>query len=335
MSREGALWIGGLESYMDEDFIQKALHMMGEVNILSIKVIKNKFTGGAAGYGFINFISDQVALTCMHKLNGKIMPNTNPPVRFKLNHNSNRLLPGEKNHSVWVGDLTPEVDDLQLYRFFSARFQSIVSAKVVLDDSGFSKGFGFIRFGNEQEQQTAMTSMMGVSGLGGKPIKVSIAVQKTKVEDTSMDIPQHLVQHVANQVIGGGNQQSQQPASEYGGGDYSNQQSQENGNYNADYYNQYNQYWSQYAAWQQYQQQYAAWQEQQSQTNGTQASAGAVPGAPKKAVKENSNSIFDGPLTQQVVHKKVVDQKEQNKTWLEKSEDLWCCMEESGWGIAS
>ena len=38
MSREGALWIGGLESYMDEDFIQKALHMMGEVNILSIKV---------------------------------------------------------------------------------------------------------------------------------------------------------------------------------------------------------------------------------------------------------------------------------------------------------
>ena len=49
--------------------------------------------------------------------------------RFKLNHNSNRLLPGEKNHSIWVGDLTPEVDDLQLYRFFSARFQSIVSAK--------------------------------------------------------------------------------------------------------------------------------------------------------------------------------------------------------------
>ena len=99
MSREGALWIGGLESYMDEDFIQKALHMMGEVNILSIKVctsffnisiivyfmcqvIKNKFTGGAAGYGFINFISDQVALTCMHKLNGKIMPNTNPPIRY-------------------------------------------------------------------------------------------------------------------------------------------------------------------------------------------------------------------------------------------------------------
>jgi hypothetical protein len=49
--------------------------------------------------------------------------------RFKLNHNSNRLLPGERNFSVWVGDLTPEIDDLQLYRFFSARFKTIVSAK--------------------------------------------------------------------------------------------------------------------------------------------------------------------------------------------------------------
>ena len=50
----------------------------------SIKVIKNKFTGGAAGYGFINFISDNVALTCMHKLNGKIIPGTQPPVRYKI-----------------------------------------------------------------------------------------------------------------------------------------------------------------------------------------------------------------------------------------------------------
>ena len=81
MSREGALWIGGLENYMDEDFILKAMQSMGETNILSIKVIKNKFTGGAAGYGFINFISDQVALTCMHKLNGKMIPGTQPPVR--------------------------------------------------------------------------------------------------------------------------------------------------------------------------------------------------------------------------------------------------------------
>merc|ERR1719288_739882 len=80
-------------------------------------------------YGFINFMSDNQARKVMYKLNGKIMPNTNRAARFKLNHNSTRLMPGEKDFSIWVGDLTSEVDDLQLYRFFSNRYQSVKSAK--------------------------------------------------------------------------------------------------------------------------------------------------------------------------------------------------------------
>ena len=59
-------------------------------------------------------------------------------------------------------------------RSISRVLLTIVCFSVVLDDSGFSKGFGFIRFNNETEQQTALTSMMGVSGLGGKPLKVRI-----------------------------------------------------------------------------------------------------------------------------------------------------------------
>ena len=60
------------------------------------------------------------------------------PVRFKLNHQSTRLMPGEKDHSVWVGDLTPDVDDLSLFKFFSARFQSVKSAKGTSDSCGGS-----------------------------------------------------------------------------------------------------------------------------------------------------------------------------------------------------
>ena len=82
---------------MDEDFLKNALSMMGEENVISIKVreipveagqifsdwiilqvIKNKFTGEPASYGFINFDSDPAALMAMHKLNGKIIPNSTP-----------------------------------------------------------------------------------------------------------------------------------------------------------------------------------------------------------------------------------------------------------------
>ena len=81
---------------------------------------------------------------------------------------------------------------------------------MVLDESGFSKGFGFIRFNNEVEQQTAMTSMNGMSGLGGKPIKVSVAVNKIKDGMNGGgggggghgNVPDHIYKQVTNNVVG-------------------------------------------------------------------------------------------------------------------------------------
>lgn len=66
----------------------------------------------------------------MHRLGGKVIPNSNPPVRFKLNHNSTRLQPGEVDTSIWVGDLSPDVDDFALYQFFTQRYQTVRCAKV-------------------------------------------------------------------------------------------------------------------------------------------------------------------------------------------------------------
>ena len=89
MSREGALWIGGLEPYMTEEFLRNSLSLMGEEDsLVAVKIIRNKYTGALATYGFITFNSDAAALMVMHKLNGKIIPNSQPPVRFQLNHAS-------------------------------------------------------------------------------------------------------------------------------------------------------------------------------------------------------------------------------------------------------
>ena len=43
------------------------MNMMGESGVVSIKVMTNKFTGEPAGYGFINFDSDQTAIIAMHR----------------------------------------------------------------------------------------------------------------------------------------------------------------------------------------------------------------------------------------------------------------------------
>lgn len=172
---ENSLWIGGLDSYIDENFLLEALHAMGEENISSVRIFKNV----SPSFGFINFENDYSARLALHKLNGKLIPNTSPPLRFKLKLNTDRLKPGERDHSIWVGDLTPDVDDFQVYKFFDAKFSSVKSAKVIVDHSGCSRGFGFVRFGSQQEQKSAI-SMSGTVGLGGKPIKVNYGSELTK-----------------------------------------------------------------------------------------------------------------------------------------------------------
>ena len=72
------IFILQLESYMDDAFLQTALSKMGENQLVSIKVMKNKFTGEPASYGFINFNSDHHALMAMHRLNGKVIPDSTP-----------------------------------------------------------------------------------------------------------------------------------------------------------------------------------------------------------------------------------------------------------------
>ena len=143
---------------MNETFILNAFRKMGEKPI-SVKIMRNKVTGEAAGYCFVHFTNDTEALDVMHKLNGKPIPGTNPVIRFRLNNAANSLV--EKDYSVWVGDLSPDVDDYGLYRTFSNKYSTIKTAKVIVDNSGFSKGYGFVRFSSEDEQRDAMINMNG------------------------------------------------------------------------------------------------------------------------------------------------------------------------------
>lgn len=83
-----------------------------------------------------------------------------------------------------MGDLSVEVDDYTLYRVFSNKYSSIKTAKVILDSSGFSKGYGFVRFGLEEEQKSALYEMNGYIGLGSKPLKICNAVPKPKSSST-------------------------------------------------------------------------------------------------------------------------------------------------------
>ena len=195
MSREGALWIGGLEEYMTEDFLRNSMSLMGEEDsLVLVKRIKNKYTGALATYGFLSFESDAAALMAMHKLNGKIIPNSQPPVRFQLNHASAKQSGGmysEREYSIWVSDLPTDISDEDFQKTFSTRYDSVVTAKLMREKArrGESeKVYGFVRFADMNDQREALIHMNGfvaMPGHPGKPIKVSMAVPKPCLSESS------------------------------------------------------------------------------------------------------------------------------------------------------
>ncbi|TNN51360.1 tRNA selenocysteine 1-associated protein 1-like [Liparis tanakae] len=205
-----------LDPYMDEAFIKQAFSAMGE-SPFGVKIITHRITGGSAGYCFVELADEASVDRCVQRLNGKLVPGSNPPRKFKLNYATYGKRPeAGPEYSVFVGDLASEVDDFQLHQVFK-KYLSCKGAKVVTDQYGYSRyaasevfeqhchkytvapsmervpprtapaslssfarrGYGFVKFGEEGEQKKAIEECQGTM-LGGKPLRLSIAVAKSQ-----------------------------------------------------------------------------------------------------------------------------------------------------------
>ncbi|RWW73125.1 hypothetical protein BHE74_00019025 [Ensete ventricosum] len=151
-----------------------------DTQVVSIKVIRNKQTGQSDGYGFVEFNSHATAEKVLQSFGSHLMPNTNHP--YRLNWAS--FSTGDKHsdlasdHSIFVGDLASDVTDTILQEIFVTKYSSVKGAKVVVDaHSGRSKGYGFVRFGDENEKKLAISEMNGVY-CSTRPMRVGLATPK-------------------------------------------------------------------------------------------------------------------------------------------------------------
>lgn len=148
--------------------------------MVTIKVIRNRHSGVSEGYGFVEFYSHASAEKALQNFSGHVMPNTDRA--FKLNWASYSM--GEKrselasDHSIFVGDLAVDVTDDMLLDLFSSKYRSVKGAKVIIDaNTGRSRGYGFVRFGDDNDKTHAMTEMNGVY-CSTRPIRVGPATPR-------------------------------------------------------------------------------------------------------------------------------------------------------------
>nr|GEV57311.1 polyadenylate-binding protein RBP45-like isoform X1 [Tanacetum cinerariifolium] len=142
-----SLWIGDLQYWMDETYVSNCFLPTGDV--ATVKIIRNKQSGQPEGYGFIEFRSRAGAENALQTYNGTPMPSSEQ--NFRLN---------------WA-------------TLGAGTYPSCKGAKVVTDrTTGRSKGYGFVRFGDESEQMRAMTEMNGVV-CSSRPMRIGPAATKS------------------------------------------------------------------------------------------------------------------------------------------------------------
>jgi len=176
------LWIGDLAPWMDEAFLYSLFSPTNQ--LLSVKLIRNKTTGLSEGYAFLEMKSHDAAEQVLQACNGRPIPGASDMV-FRLNWAAYGVgktsQPSSDDHSLFVGDLAPDVSDLILQEYFRQFYPSVRSAKVITDvATGRSKGYGFVRFSAENERNLALTTMNG-HFLSNRPIRVSLATAKKNV----------------------------------------------------------------------------------------------------------------------------------------------------------
>ncbi|KAG0678759.1 hypothetical protein C6P41_003893 [Kluyveromyces marxianus] len=185
------LYMGDLNPEWSENDIKSIWSMLGEPNV-QVKLIKSSnpnksHSAQNSGYCFVEFANQVAARNALMK-SGLQVP-LDPNYVLKLNWASFATAPGTE-FTIFVGDLAPNVTEAQLFELFISRYSSTLNAKIVFDQfTGVSKGYGFVKFVNEAEQQRALVDMQGVF-LNGRAIRVG-ATSKNKYQQQQQQQQHH------------------------------------------------------------------------------------------------------------------------------------------------
>ncbi|XP_027480065.2 polyadenylate-binding protein 1-like isoform X3 [Zalophus californianus] len=160
----GNIFIKNLEDSIDNKALYDTFSTFG--NILSCKVVCDDH--GSRGFGFVHFETHEAAQQAIATMNGMLLNDRKVFVgHFKSRREREAELGARAMEftNIYVKNLHVDVDEQGLQDLFS-QFGKMLSVKVMRDDSGHSRGFGFVNFEKHEEAQKAVLDMNGkeVSG---------------------------------------------------------------------------------------------------------------------------------------------------------------------------
>ncbi|CDW54937.1 polyadenylate binding protein 1 [Trichuris trichiura] len=198
------VYVKNFEEELTEEKLKELFSKFGTIE--SCIVMKDEH-GKSRGFGFISFTDYDAAERAVQEMNdyqlesgkklyvGRAQKKAERQAELKRRYELMKMERQQQYAGVnlYVKNLDDNIDDEKLRKAFS-EFGTITSAKVMTDENGRNKGFGFVCF-STPEEATRAVSEKNSRMLGSKPLYVALAQRK---EDRRARLASEHIQRMNN-----------------------------------------------------------------------------------------------------------------------------------------
>jgi len=179
----GNIFIKNLDKSIDNKDMYDTFSTFG--TILSCKVATDEH-GNSKGYGFVHFETEEAANKAIEKVNGMLLSDKKLFVGRFIPRKEREKELGEKAKkftNVYIKNLPDSVDEEKLRDLFEPH-GPITSYRVMVDENGKSRGFGFVAFEDPEHAEAAVEALANHE-IDGKALYVGRAQKR---QERQMDL---------------------------------------------------------------------------------------------------------------------------------------------------
>ncbi|RDW94417.1 polyadenylate-binding protein [Coleophoma crateriformis] len=179
---QGNVFIKNLDTAIDNKALHDTFAAFG--NILSCKVAQDE-SGASKGYGFVHYETDEAASQAIKHVNGMLLNEKKVFVGHHIPKKDRQSKFEEMKANftnIYVKNIPAEVTDEEFRELFE-KFGEVTSASLARDqETGKSRGFGFVNFINHEHASTAVEDLNG-KDFHGQDLYVGRAQKKHEREE--------------------------------------------------------------------------------------------------------------------------------------------------------
>lgn len=198
---QGNIFIKNLDGAIDNKALHDTFAAFG--NILSCKVAQDEH-GNSKGYGFVHYETDEAAQQAIKHVNGMLLNEKKVYVGHHIpkKDRQSKFEEMKANYTnIYIKNLNPDVTDEEFRTLFE-KYGTVTSSTIARDqETGKSRGFGFINFTTHESAAKAVEELNGHE-LHGQELYVGRAQKKHEREEELRKSYEAARQEKASKYVG-------------------------------------------------------------------------------------------------------------------------------------